>query len=135
MSAVGIASIIFGGVVVCGRLFLVVVPAASLRWFARLIESNRSLRILGVSLLPSGGALAWAGSTGDSTLALIVSIIGWWIMVVGTFLLIIFPAAYRELASEFMPSDEGGPLLGWRLMGILGMIVGLAFVYYGALAL
>ena len=54
---------------------------------------------------------------------------------ISTVLLILFPRAYFHLAEMFIKFEDGESLPGWRLLGILGMGVGAAWVYYGALAL
>ena len=41
--------------------------------------------------------------------------------------LVFFPRSYMELTSSLLPSN----LMGWRLLGLLGAIVGLVLVYFG----
>ena len=135
MNAVGIVSIALGVLVACARLPLALAPAATLRWFKRLIETNRNLRIFGAALVVLGATLVWAGSTADTTLASVLEFFGWLIIAISTFLLVIFPAAYRAFAIGLLPPDDEENLRGWRLIGILGTIAGLVLIYFGALAL
>ena len=135
MSAVGIASIALGIFVVCGRGPLLVAPAATLRWFNSVIETNSRIRVLGIVVLLVGAGMILAGATEGSTLASILTIWGWAMVALGTLALMIFPGAYREFASAFLPAKEEESLPGWRLMGGLGTIVGLMLIYFGVLAL
>ena len=118
----------------CGRGFLVLAPGASLRSFQRLISSDGRMRTAGVFLVLLAAVLVWAGSSEDSTLAGVLPFVGWAFVAGSTFLLV-FPGAYRALARKFLPSDLGGRLVGWRVRGLVGVIVGALFIYFGALAL
>ncbi len=135
MSAVGIASIVLGVLIFISRGWMVIAPASILRWTGRMIETDRKLRVAGVICLLPSAALIWAGGTGNTTLALILTLMGWWILVVGTMLLILFPAMYRELAGAFVSIDDGEELLGWRMIGLFGMAIGYLFIIYGEQAL
>ena len=79
--------------------------------------------------------MAWAGHSDDSGLAGVLSFVGWAFIAGSTLLLVLFPGAYRALARELLPSDPGGRLVGWRVRGLFGVIVGALFIYFGALAL
>lgn len=72
MSAVGIVSIAVGVVTVCGRIPLVVAPAATLRWFKGMIMTNGRIRVLGAFVLLLGATMVWAGASEDSGLAAIL---------------------------------------------------------------
>ena len=135
MSAVGIVSILVGILVICGRAPLMIVPAAFLGWFNRLIESDSNLRILGVISLLLAAVMIWAGGTGHGTLSDVLTIWGWAIVAVATPWLILFPAVYRGIASAFLPLEEEDSLPGWRLVGGLGTFIGLLLIYSGVLAL
>ena len=123
-----------GLLVICGRGPLVVAPAAVLRRRAALIETNTRTRILGIFVLILSAAMVGAGTTGDSTLALILTLWGSLGLVVGL-LVTVFPGPFRDLARAFLPSDEGGLLPGWRMVGVLNIVAGFLLIYFGALAL
>ena len=135
MEPVGIVSIGLGVLVVCGRGFLVLAPGPTLRWFQRLISSDGRTRIAGAFLGSLGALMAWVGHSDDSDLAGVLSFVGWVFVAGSTLLLVLFPGAYRALAREFLPSDPSGRLVGWRIKGLIGVIVGALFIYFGALAL
>jgi uncharacterized protein YjeT (DUF2065 family) len=135
MSPVGVASIALGIVIFFSRAALMLVPARFLGWFGGVIEKRTGVRIFGLFLLVLGGALMWAGSTQQSGLASILSIFGWWTVGASVIALILFPNIYRELAQALLPMEGEENLPGWRFIGGLGMLVGLALIYYGALAL
>jgi len=79
-------------------------------------------------------ARVWAGSPEDSILAGFLTICGW--VVVGmSALLLLFPGVYRAIASPFLCSDAPESLFLWRFAGLMGVIVGALFIYFGALAL
>ena len=135
MSAVGIVSI-SGGVlgVFYGDSF-VVAPAALLRWFKGTIRTDGRTRIFGAFLLPLGAAMIWAGASEESTLAAILSLIGWAWVFVTTPALVLFPGFYRGLTNAFLPSDPSRSLAGWRLLGLVRVVISVPFIYFGALAL
>ncbi len=135
MNAVGIVSIVLGVLVVFGRGFLALAPGATLRWFQRLISSDGRMRTAGTFFVALGAVLVWAGSSEDSALAGVLSVVGWAFVAGSTLLLVLFPGAYRALASEFLPSDPSGRLVGWRVRGLVGVTVGVLFIYFGVLAL
>lgn len=135
MSAVGIVSIAVGALGICSRGPLVVAPAASLRWFEKLISTNGRVRVLGAVMLPLGVAMIWAGSTEDSGLAGLLFMVGLGIVTVCALWLLPFPDAYRALANEILPSDRSGSLIGWRIVGLAVVFAGALLIYFGALAL
>ena len=143
MSAVGIVSISVG---VLGVFFggsSLVAPAALLSWFKGTIRTNGRIRIFGAFWLSLGAAMIWAGASEEgsfdvnqqSTLAFILSLIGWAWVVVMTPALMLFPGFYRGLTNAFLPSDPSGSLSGWRLLGLVRVVISVPFIYFGALAL
>jgi hypothetical protein len=137
MSEVGIVSIVLGVVVVCSRGALVLAPAATLRWFAGVISTNRRIRILGVVTLALGGTMVWAGASEHSGLATILSVAGWGVVGLSALALLLFPGAYRAIAEALLPLEAAvdADLGAWRSLGLLGVIMGGLLIYFGALAL
>jgi hypothetical protein len=135
MSGVGIASIVLGVIVVCGRLPMVVAPAPTLRWFRRLVSSDSRIRILGACFAPLGAAMVWVGDPADGDLSGVVMFLGFWILGGSLLLLIVFPAAYRSLIEGFMPQEPEGRLIGWRLTGLAGVAIGVILIIAGMRAL
>jgi len=137
MSEVGVVSIVFGVVVVCSRAALLVAPLATLGWFERLIGTNGGIRALGTVALILGTAMVWAGASEHGGLAMALSVVGWAMVGISTLALLLFPAAYRAIAEAVLPSDlrTGADLTGWRILGLLGVLIGGLLIYFGALAL
>ena len=157
MSVLGIVSIAAGtlGVFIGGSF--VVVPATSLRRMEQMIRTNRPIRGVGAFALVLGATMVWAGASeggsydlsSQTTLAFIVSLIGWALVVILTPVLVVLPGFCRDLINAFLPSDsEGetpqalktsldtsGSLIGWRLMGLVRVVISVALIYFGALAL
>jgi hypothetical protein len=136
VSEVGVVSIVLGVVVVCSRGALLVAPAATLRWFEGVVATNGRTRVLGAVTTTLGASMVLAGASGHSGLATILSVAGWAVVGISTLALLLFPAAYRAIAVAVLPSSSiNEELIGWRLLGLLGVIIGGLLIYYGALAL
>lgn len=135
MNAVGIVSIAFGVLTILGRSVPLVAPAPSLRWFRNVVATDRGLRKLGAFILVLGVTLIWAGFAQESGLAQILFYVGICIVGASTLLLLVFPSLYRGLVDSMMPEDTDGVLLFARLKGLSGIVIGVLFIYYGALAI
>ena len=135
MSAVGIVSIAVGVVAACGRGFLLVAPAANLRWLTEMTSTTGRIRVVGACGLPVWAAVAWAGASEDSVLAIILSVGGWALVGLSTSALLLFPGVYLAIVKTIVPSEPSGSLTLWRLRGLAGVVAGLTLIYYGALAL
>ena len=135
VSEVGIVSILVGVVVVCGRGALLVAPAATLHWFEGVIATNGGTRALGAFVLTLGAAMVWSGASEHSGLATVLSVVGWVVVGISTLALVLFPAVYRAIAEAVLPSAADSDLIGWRLVGLLGVSIGGLLIYFGALAL
>jgi hypothetical protein len=135
VSEIGVVSIVFGVVLVCSRGALLLAPAATLGWFERVIETDGRIRALGAVALMLGTPMVWAGASERSGLAMVLFVVGWVVIGSSTLALVLFPDAYRSIAEAVLPSDTDEDLIGWRLLGLLGVFIGGLLIYYGALAL
>ena len=137
MSEVGVVSIVVGVVEVCSRGALIVAPAATLHRFERVIATKGGTRALGAFALTLGATMVWAGASEHSGLATILSVVGWVIVGTSALGLVLFPGVYRALAEAVLPSaaDPDADLIGWRVVGLLGVSIGGLLIYFGALAL
>ena len=134
--AVGVFGVCYGG-------FVFVAPTALLHWFKGTATTNGRIRTFGAFMLGVAMILIWAGASeegsfdlnGQSTLAFILSLIGWVWVVVMTTGLVLFPGFYRAIIHTFVPSELSGSLIGWRLLGLVRIAISAPFVYFGALAL
>jgi hypothetical protein len=50
-------------------------------------------------------------------------------------LVLLFPGAYRAIATPVLPSDTSRSLFLWRVGGLAGTLIGVLIIYFGALAL
>ena len=135
MNAVGIVSIALGVLTVCSRGCLLAAPAPTLRWFRKLVGTNRGLRSLGSIVLVLGLAMIWAGASEDSGLASVLFFVGFAFVGLSSLLLLLFPGAYRALVNSTMPEDSSGVLSFLRIKGLTGILIGAAFIYFGVHAL
>lgn len=106
-----------------------------MRWFKGVISTNGRLRAMGAVMLTLGATLIWAGASEESGLASVLSVVGWALVVIATLALLLFPAAYRAVANSFLPSEPSGSLTAWRIRGLIGVIIGVLLIYFGALSL
>jgi hypothetical protein len=135
MNKVGVVSIALGILVVCSRGGMLVAPAATLRWFANIIATDGRVRAFGAVALTLGAAMAWAGASESSGLATVLRVWGWAIIAISALALVLFPGVYRGIVGALLPRDTDADLTGWRVLGLVGVIVGGLLIYFGALAL
>ena len=135
VNEVAIVSILLGGVLVCSRGCLLVAPAATLRWFEGIVATNARTRAFGAVVLALGGTMAWAGNSESSGLAAFLLVCGWVIVGIGLVALVLFPGIYRAIAEGMLPASRTGGLAAWRALGLLGVVAGGFFIYFGVLAL
>ena len=135
MNAVEIVAIVLGVFLVCSRGALLLTPEATLDWIKGVIATNGRTRLFGGFMLILGAAMAWAGASEESALATILTIFGWVIVGVCLLGLVLFPGVYRAIGNAVLPSDSSGRLLSWRFRGLAGVVAGVLFIYFGALAL
>jgi hypothetical protein len=116
MSAVGIVSIAVGLLIIVSRGLLVLAPAATLRWFGGIIQSEARTRIFGTCALLVAAPMIWAGASEPSGLATVLFIFGVFVV-------------------EFLPADSNTGLFGWRILGLVGVVIGAALFMAGLRAL
>ena len=127
MSSVGIICLVLGSLIVITRGFIVVAPATTLRWFKEMISTEVRVRTLGLFALAMPALLIWAGVSEDTVLAQVLLIFGLFFLLVIIPWLLFFPRSYMELVGALIPSD----LMAWRLLGLMGVVVGLVLIYFG----
>jgi uncharacterized protein YjeT (DUF2065 family) len=135
MNAVGIVSIVVGVIFIISRGCTLIAPAQILHWFRNIAATNRSLRILGAPFLILGLMMIWASSSEDTGLATILYYTGILFTGMSTILLLLFPSAYRSMVESLIPEDTTGVINYIRLKSLAGVVIGVLFIYYGALAL
>jgi hypothetical protein len=131
MSSVGIVCIIFGFLIVISRGLIVVAPATTLRWVKNMISTEIRVRTLGLYALVLPALMIWAGASEDTILANVLLIFGLFYLLIAIPWLVFFPRSYMEFTNSLLPSN----LMGWRVLGLLGVVVGLVLVHFGLDAL
>jgi hypothetical protein len=81
--------------------------------------------------------MVWAGASEHSGLATVLSLVGWVVVGISALALLLFPGIYRAIAEAILPfaADADADLIGWRILGLLGVSIGGLLIYYGAVAL
>ena len=127
MSALAIASIAFGVLIIATRGPLVFAPVATLGAYRGLLASDARVRILGALVMVLGLALALSARGVEGTAAGILGGLGWIMLGMAVLLLIAFPCFYRELAVSVIDAiEDAAPAIG-----ALGVAIGVLFVYLG----
>ena len=135
MNTVGIVSIVLGALTLFSRGYSLVAPEKFLAWYRNTVGTNRGLRTLGAPILVLGLTMIWAGSSDDTGLATVLYYFGIMLVAMSTLLLLIFPNAYRAMVESMIPEDTSGVVNFVRFKGLAGVIIGILFIYYGALSL
>ena len=135
MSTAGIVTMFLGAFIVCIRGPLLLAPAATLRWFGEAIKTKSRTRVLGAFVVLITVPMMWSGVLENSGLANVLFILGVFIFVVSIPMLVLFPSAYMSIAGSFLPSDSGSNLFGWRIVGLVSVIIGIGIFRVGMVAL
>ena len=128
MDSVSIASVVLGVILIVTRAPFVIAPAAGIRFFRRMIQSDTGGRVLGlfVGLLGAGGL--WASWSPESGLAVTIAFIAC-VATLACVWLLIAPAGYRALFDSFVESAGDGETT--RVLTGIGVLVGMLFVHLG----
>ena len=135
MNAVGIISVEVGALFLVSRASSLVAPAKFLAMFRSIVSTNTGLRMVGAYILVLGLVMIAAGYLQDSGLATVLFYIGIAFTGMSTFLMLLFPNAYRSMVDTMIPEDTSGVMLFIRFKSLSGVIIGVLFIYYGVLAL
>ncbi len=135
MSTAGIVTMFLGALIVCIRGPLLFAPAATLRWFGEAIKTKGRTRVFGAFVVLITVPMMWSGMLENSSLANVLFILGVFIFVVSILALVLFPSAYMSVAGSFLPSDSSSNLFGWRLLGLVNVIIGTGIFWIGMVAL
>jgi hypothetical protein len=135
MSAIGIVSMAVGLLIIVSRGLLVLAPAATLRWFGGIIQPEAKTRIFGICALLVAAPMIWAGASETSGLGILLYVFGVFVVIVSLPALVFFPRAYMAIADGFLPTDSNTGLFGWRILGLVGVIIGAALFMAGLRAL
>lgn len=130
MNAVAIASIALGILMIATRGPLIFAPEGTVRVFLSFLENSAGVRAMACLLGMAG--LATLVSTRDAVGMLTQVIVFFaWLMVAGCVFLLFLPNLYEQLARSVLLAFDAAAL---RMLGMLGVGIGMLFVYYGAKA-
>jgi len=135
VSIAGIVAIILGAFIILSRGALLLFPAATLHWLGTLLKTEARTRILGTIVVLIALLMMWAGMAQHTGLEIVMFIFGIFFLVVAVPGLLLAPTIYRNLANSFIPDDLSGSLFGWRMLGLLGVVIGVAILMVGLDAL
>ena len=129
---VSIVAIYLGAWIIVTRFLLVVWPRATLAWLATTLQHKNRVRAGGVVffvtlLVP----MIWAGARNQSeTLGQVLLLLG----IAGSFSLgwmVIHPTSFGNVFAGWLRRPAGGDVGGWRVLGAVGVVIGLALVLAG----
>ncbi len=135
MSTAGMVAMFLGVLIVCSRGPLLLIPATTLRWFSEAIKIEGRTRGFGAIVVLIAVPMLWSGMSENTGLASVLFIMGIFLLVVAIPALVLFPNVYMSLANSFIPEDLSGNLFGWRILGLVGVIIGFAIFMFGMSAL
>ena len=129
MRTAAIVAVFLGTLIIVTRGHLLLFPAAALRWFGAAIRTKARVAVAIAALM------IWSGAPLKSGLESVLFIFGIAIVVFVIPMLVLVPAIYMDLAQSLLPDALNGTLLGWRIAGLVGLLVGVALVLAGVDAL
>jgi uncharacterized protein YjeT (DUF2065 family) len=127
MTALAIVTTLVGVVIITARGPLIFAPRATLRFYRKLLATDARIRIVGLAAAGLGLALASSAHASDGTTAAILAGFGWLIAGIGGLVMLLFPSAYRSFTESILEILEDG----MRPIGIIGVAIGLIFVWTG----
>ena len=131
MSLSGWVAVAFGVLIIISRGPLLFAPAATLRFFAKAIQTEARTRLIGVFAILLALLMIWSSSSAQSGLEGFLLILGVFILVFTVPGMLMFPRTYMGILNSMLPTDLSGALFGWRLLGLVGVTIGIAFVSAG----
>jgi Mn2+/Fe2+ NRAMP family transporter len=131
MTTASIVAILLGVLTICVRGPLIVVPAATLRVYKRLISSATTTRLLGGATLLIALAMVVSGRDQQNSLEGVLFFFGIFMLLIAVPLLLIAPHVHMNIAEGFLPEQPVGLLVGWRLLGLLGATIGFVLIWAG----
>ena len=135
MSTSGIVAVFLGLLIIGSRSPLLLAPAFTLRWFGEVMKSKVWIRTTGAFLALMALLMIWSGLSENTGLASFLFIVGVFFLLVAVPALILFPNVYMSIAESVLPEDLSGSLFGWRIVGLVGVIIGVAIFRVGMAAL
>jgi uncharacterized protein YjeT (DUF2065 family) len=133
---VALLAIALGLLAIVARGPLLFAPAPTLALYRRALATPGRVRAFGLGFAVLGALMIGAATGDDTTLGKVILVIGWPVALGAGGLLLLFPDAYRRFTDAFLQSADnpsGRALL--RVLGLAGISLGLALVFFGLRAL
>ncbi|MFP6839203.1 MAG: hypothetical protein VB962_06420 [Pseudohongiellaceae bacterium] len=131
MNVAGVIAILVGILIISSRGHLLLFPDSALRWFGKAIKTESRTRILGAVAILIAVTMVWSGMPQRFALETVLFTFGIFILLFAIPTLLLVPSIYMNLANLFLPDDLTGSLFGWRITGLVGVIIGVAFLMVG----
>jgi uncharacterized protein YjeT (DUF2065 family) len=129
MSRLALVSIIFGAIIILIRSPTIFIPEASKKFFLKLIfSSNTRIRITGIFAVALGIIMIDVAQGHDNTAALFIKCFGWFLAVGAGSIFLIFTSIFKDI---FVNIVENMDELTLRIIGVIGVGIGLLFIYLG----
>lgn len=135
MSIAGAVATSLGILIICSRAPLLLFPALGLRWFREAIKTEGRTRLLGAIVVLIALPMIWSGVSESTGLSAALSIFGVFFIVVAIPALVLFPKTYMNIAEWILPGGSSNNLWAWRIVGLIGVIIGIAVLRIGLTAL
>ncbi len=129
MSNLAIVSIILGVFIIAIRSPLILLPETTMIFYRKLTANKKRIRILGTFMAMLSFAMISSAQHSDQVAASIISIFGWFIVLIAVPFLLIFPSFYKLLAEFVFEIIDNSIIL--RSMGFIGTAMGIFFIYLG----
>ncbi len=135
MSKAGIAAMLLGALICCRRGPLLLAPAATLRLLGEVVKTEARTRMFGTFAVLVSLLMIWSGIDENSGLASFMFIFGVLILVITIPALVLFPRFYMSVVDSMLPADSDTNLFGWRIFGLVNVIIGVGLFRIGMVAL
>lgn len=131
MNMAGVVAILVGFLIISSRGPLLLFPNSALRWFREAIKTESRTRILGAVAVVLAVTMVWSGMPQRFALETVLFTCGIFILLFAIPMLLLVPSLYMNLANSLLPENQTGSLFGWRITGLVGVIIGVAFLVVG----
>lgn len=129
MNLLSILCVLLGILIIATRGPMIFAPAATLRFFDKLISTNAGIRGIAAVLAPFAVALL-ALPVDDGRMTEVLRFFGW-LWAAAALWLFAVPDSYRRLAGgvlDFMASVDESII---RMIGAVAVAIGIALIYFG----
>jgi len=132
MNRLSLISVFIGIFAIVFRAPLIFAPDASMKFLSKILTSTKTrTRLFGLFILGLGVAMIVAAWGSSLIIGKVILIWGEFVVFMAIVFLLIFPDIYRQIVEFFLNVDS----TVLRLIGILGVGVGVLFLYFGLFVL